>query len=233
MRKAWPEVVGSITDWLLPRRCLLCDAPAGADHLCEACADDLPRIPLACPCCARPVVTPGPCAVCLKRPPPFDAAIAPLDYAGAARHLVTRFKFGGRLSHGVPLAHHLIEAVRRDIATTLPDALIPVPIHPRRLRERGYNQSMELARPLARRLGIPLLPHALQRVRATTPQMRLPEAARAANVRGAFAVHGDLPAHVALIDDVLTTGATVGELARLLKREGCERVDVWCATRAT
>lgn len=232
MRKAGNEVAGSITDWLLPRRCLLCDAPAGDDHLCAPCADALPRIPLACPRCAMPVITPGPCAACLKHPPPFDAAIAPLEYSGAARHLVTRFKFGGHLSHGVPLAHHLLDAVRRHAPGVLPEALLPVPIHPRRLRERGYNQSIELARPMARHLGMALLPHVLQRVRATSPQMALPESARSANVRGAFAVSGPLPASVALIDDVLTTGATVGELARLLKRQGCERVEVWCATRA-
>lgn len=179
-----------------------------------------------------PVATAGPCAACLKRPPPFDAAIAPLEYAGAVRHLVTRFKFGGRLSHGVPLAHHLLEAVRRDGVTDLPGALLPVPIHPRRLRERGYNQSLELARPLARHLGMPVLHLALQRVRATPPQMALPESARAANVRGAFVVRGEIPAHVALVDDVLTTGATVGELARLLRARGCQRVEVWCAVRA-
>ncbi len=231
-RKAWSVVFRSITDWLLPRRCLLCDAPAGTDHLCAACAGELPRIPMACPRCAMPVATPGLCPACQRHPPPFDAAFAPLEYHGAARHLLTQFKFHGRLSHGVPLSHHLLRGVRDGTSGVLPQALLPVPIHPRRLRERGYNQSLELARPLARALDIPLLSSALVRTRATPPQMALPEAARAANVRGAFAVRGVLPEHVALVDDVLTTGATVAELARLLKRQGCVRVEVWCACRS-
>lgn len=232
MRKAWNKVFGSITDWLLPRRCLLCDAPAGADHLCPACALELPRIHQACPCCAMPVATPGVCASCLRHPPPFDAAMAPLEYAGAVRYLLTHFKFSGRLSHGVPLAHHLLDMVRRRSVGGLPMALLPIPVHPQRLRERGYNQSLELARFLGRGLDIPVLPQALQRVRATPPQMSLPESARVANVRGAFLVGTAVPRHVALIDDVLTTGATVSELARLLKKQGCDRVEVWCASRA-
>lgn len=130
----------------------------------------------------------------------------------------------------MPLAQRLLASVQAR-GGRLPDALLPVPIHPRRLRERGYNQALELARPVARTLGLPLLPHALRRLRATSPQMTLPEAARAANVRGAFAVHGPLPAHVVLVDDVLTTGATTGELARTLKAAGCARVEVWCACR--
>jgi len=231
MRMEWNRALGSITDWLLPRRCLLCDAPAGPDHLCPACAAELPRVPLACPRCGMPVVTPGLCADCLRRPPPFDAVIAPLVYTGPVRHLLTAFKFHGRLSHGVPLAHHLLAAIR-ERGEGLPEALLPVPVHARRLRERGYNQSLELARTLAVELDLPLLPRALERVRATPPQMSLPEAARAANVRGAFAVRGPLPGHVALVDDVLTTGATAAELARLLKRQGCERVDLWCVARA-
>lgn len=180
-----------------------------------------------------PVATPGLCPACLRHPPPFDAAFAPLEYQGAARYLITQFKFHGRLSHGVPLSHHLLRAVRDGTRGVLPQALLPVPIHPQRLRERGYNQTVELARPLARALGIPLLSSALVRTRATPPQMTLPEAARAANVRGAFAVRSAVPEHVALVDDVLTTGATAGELARLLKRHGCERVEIWCATRTT
>jgi ComF family protein len=231
MRVEWNRVFGSITDWLLPRRCLLCDAPAGDDNLCLACSAELPRVPLACPRCALPVVTPGVCAACLRQPPPFDAAFAPLEYSGAARHLLTQFKFHGRLSHGVPLAKSLLTIVQGR-AAPLPEALLPVPVHLGRLRERGYNQALELARPLARALGLPLLPHSLRRIRVTLPQMNLPEAARAANVRGAFAVVQPPPAHVALVDDVLTTGATTGELARVLKAAGCTRVEVWCACRA-
>jgi len=178
-----------------------------------------------------PVVTPGLCPACLRQPPPFDAALAPLIYAGPVRHLLTAFKFHGHLSHGMPLAWHLLASVKGR-GDTLPQALLPVPLHPRRLRERGYNQSLELARVLARALGLPLLTHALVRARLTPPQMTLPEAARATNVRGAFAVRGGVPEHVALVDDVLTTGATAAELTRVLKRQGSARVEVWCACRS-
>ncbi|MEW6693128.1 MAG: ComF family protein [Pseudomonadota bacterium] len=231
MRREWNKAFGSITDWLLPRRCLLCDAPAGPDQLCPACAAELPWVPLACPRCAMPVVTPGWCPACQRQAPPFDAALAPLEYTGAVRFLLTQFKFHGRLSHGVPLACHLLASVR-ERGGGMPQALLPVPVHPGRLRERGYNQALELARPLARALDLPLLPHALARVRSAPPQVTLPERARAANVRGAFTVRGNIPGHVALVDDVLTTGATTGELARLLKRYGCRRVEVWCACRS-
>lgn len=231
MRREWNKLLDSITEGILPRRCLLCAAQAGHDHLCPACSAELPRVPLACPRCALPVITPGMCPACLRHPPPFDAALAPLVYDGAARYLLTQFKFHGRLSHGVPLAEALLAAVR-ERSDSLPEVLLPVPVHPRRLRERGYNQALELARPLAHALGVPLRATALQRIRPTSPQMTLPEAARAANVRGAFAAREPLPTHVALVDDVLTTGATTGELTRMLKASGCTRVEVWCACRA-
>jgi ComF family protein len=163
--------------------------------------------------------------------------MAPLAYAGSVRYLLAQFKFHARLSHGVPLVHVLREAVAgRDVALDTPHALIPVPIHPKRLAERGFNQSVELARPLARDLQIPLLLDAVQRQRATVPQFQLHGDERAANVRGVFVIAERqaqrIPKHVAIVDDVLTTGATVRELASLLRKRGCTRVDIWCAARA-
>jgi len=227
------NVAGSITNWLLPRRCLLCGLPAGASHLCVACENELPRVAIACPQCAVPVVTPGLCAACLQHPPPYAAALAPLVYTGAVRYLLTQFKYHQRLSCGVPLARVLLQAVRaRD--EPLPQALIPVPIHAQRLAERGFNQSLELARPLGRVLGVAVLDDDVRRVRATVPQNQLAQDERVANVRGVFALRKGviLPKHVAIVDDVLTTGATVRELAKVLRKQGCERVDVWCAAKA-
>lgn len=232
MRWSGNEVTRSITDWLLPRRCLLCDAPAGAANLCDACRLDLPRLAQVCPRCAMPVSSPGLCAVCVADPPSFDAALAPLEYTGAARYLLTRFKFHGGLAHGVPLVRLMIELALARPVSERPEALLPVPIHAHRLRERGFNQALELARPVARALGIPLLSDALARKRSTPPQMSLSESARRANVRGAFELRAIVPARVALVDDVLTTGATAAELARVLKRHGCERVEIWCACRS-
>jgi ComF family protein len=171
----------------------------------------------------------------MQKKPPFDMTMAPLAYAGSVRYLLTQFKFHARLSHAVPLVHVLREAVvGRDAALDTPQALIPVPIHRKRLAERGFNQSVELARPLARDLQIPLLLDAVQRQRATVPQFQLSGDERVVNVRGAFVLRAGtvLPKHVAIVDDVLTTGATVRELAKLLRKHGCERVEVWCAARA-
>lgn len=221
-----------LMNWLLPRRCLLCGASADVSHLCTGCKADLPRIELACPQCGVSVQTEGLCAACLQHPPPFASTIAPLAYAGSVRYLLTQFKFNGRLSHGVPLRVVLHEAVdERDM--TKPQALIPVPIHPKRLAERGFNQAVELAMPLARELQIPVLLNAVQRQRATAPQFQLSGDERVANVRGAFVLRAGtlLPKHVAIVDDVLTTGATVRELAKLLRKHGCERVEVWCVAR--
>lgn len=179
-------------------------------------------------------MTPGCCATCLQNPPPYEHTLAPLTYAGSAQYLLTQFKFHGRLSHATPLHTALCAAVEASVAPK-PQAILPVPIHPQRLAERGFNQAVELARPLARALHIPLILHAVVRLRATQPQVGLKAEARAANLRGAFAVRPgvELPEHIAVVDDVLTSGATVGELARLLHQHGVRRVEVWCALRAT
>ncbi|MEW5837535.1 MAG: ComF family protein [Pseudomonadota bacterium] len=217
----------------MPRRCLLCGLPAGEAQLCAGCEADLPRVGLACPCCGIAVPTAGLCAECLQHPPGFSATLAPLAYSGTARYLVTQFKYQRRLSCAQPLVHALLQAAqaRED---DLPQALLPVPIHPSRLSERGFNQSLELARPLGKALGIAVLPDALRRVRATVPQNQLAEDERIANVRGVFALRDGvtLPEHVAIVDDVLTTGATARELTRVLRKHGCKRVEVWCASRA-
>ena len=221
-----------LANWLLPRRCLLCGLPAGDSHLCAGCEGDLPQVGLACPCCAAPVVTKGVCAVCLQHPPAFSSALAPLAYAGTARYLVTQFKYQRRLSCAQPLTQALLHKLRvRDEA--LPQALIPVPIHAKRLRERGFNQALELAQPLGAALGIHVWLDAVRRVRETLPQNQLAEDERVANVRGVFALRDGvvLPKHVAIVDDVLTTGATVRELAKLLRKNGCEKVEVWCAAK--
>jgi ComF family protein len=112
-----------------------------------------------------------------------------------------------------------------------PQAILPVPLHPARLRQRGYNQALELARVVGRRLSIPVDASSCQRTRATRAQSELEERQRLQNIRGAFATTGRLPRHLAILDDVVTTGATVSELARALHRGGCERVDVWTLAR--
>ncbi|NCT66448.1 MAG: ComF family protein [Rhodanobacteraceae bacterium] len=233
MRQAVDRIAPRLLRTLLPPRCLLCGGRGDGRDLCAACAADcLPNAP-CCPRCALPLETAAPlCGRCLKRAPPFAAAWAPFRYGHPLDLLETRFKFGRDLAAGRVLAELMIERAHRD-APARPDLLLPIPLHPARLRERGYNQALELARPLARALAIPLGHERLVRTRATPPQTGLDAAARRRNLRDAFALApGPLPAHVALLDDVMTTGATLREAARTLRRAGVARVDVWALARA-
>jgi len=227
------EWIGSWRRWLLPSRCLLCGAPGDGDlGLCAACAAELPRNRNCCARCALPLPSPAPlCGQCLRRPPPWDAAWAPFRYAWPLDRLESRYKFGAALPAGRALA-----ALWQDTPppADLPGLVLPVPLHRERLRRRGYNQALELARPLARQLGLPLRHDVLRRQRGTAAQTELDAAARRRNVRGAFAVAEGiaLPPHVAVLDDVMTTGATLAECARVLRRAGVRRVDVWALARA-
>ena len=144
-----------------------------------------------------------------------------------------RFKFGRSLAAGKVLSELWVDAMQGS-PPPRPDALLPVPLHPSRLRERGYNQALELARPLAREFGIALRTDLLVRSRATSTQSNLDAAERRRNLRGAFAIvdNAALPAHVAIVDDVMTTGTTLQECAKTLLRAGVERVDVWALARA-
>lgn len=171
------------------------------------------------------------CGECLRRAPPWQAAWAPFRYGWPLDRLESRYKFGADLAAGRVLSA-LWQREPRPI--DLPQWLLTVPLHRHRLRQRGYNQALELARPLARELGVPLHHDILQRVRPTEPQTELDALSRRRNVRGAFALRGDavLPAHVAILDDVMTTGATFAECTRVLKRNGAQRVDVWALARA-
>ena len=189
---------------------------------------------MCCPRCALPLQAPAPlCGECLQREPPFTSALAPFVYASPLDQLVMRLKFGGSLAAGRVLSELWLDDLRA-MPPPLPDALIPVPLHPSRLRDRGYNQALELARPLAAALGIPLRDDLLTRTRATTAQSNLDSAQRLHNLRGAFAIADPsvFPAHVAVIDDVMTTGATLHECTRTLLHAGVVRVDVWALARA-
>ncbi len=176
------------------------------------------------------------CGACLVKPPPLDHCIAALDYAYPWDLLIQRFKFHQALDLRRALLERLDQAL--DAAQTLPapDWLLPVPLSAQRLRERGYNQSWELTRDLARRRQLRCAPDMLLRVRDTRHQIALPTEERAANVRHAFAIDPlRVPAlrgaHVALLDDVMTTGATLHELARSLRQAGASSVQAWVLAR--
>lgn len=225
--------LNSIQGRLFPATCLLCGAPGEATlDLCPGCRDALPESGPACVQCGAALEAAGPrCGACLKRPPAFDRVRAPFAYASPVDHLLWRLKFRGQLAPARVLGQLLAQAANARTGP-LPQLLVPVPLHPGRLRQRGYNQAVELARPLGRALAVPMAPRLCRRQRATAAQAELTGSARRRNVRGAFAVAGPVPAHVAIVDDVVTTGSTVGELARALRRAGVERVEVWAVARA-
>jgi ComF family protein len=220
---------------LWPTRCLVCGEAGGeAWDLCPACAVALPWQRRACCRCALPLPEAegdgAVCGVCLASPPPLDGVHAACLYAPPLDRLLPRFKFHEDLAAGRLLAQLMTDAFA---SLPRPDALVPIPLHVSRLRRRGYDQALELAKPLARALRMPLRGDLLRRIRATAAQSERDAAARQRNVRGAFAVRPDatVPRHVVLIDDVMTTGATLRAAARALRRAGVERVDAWVCAR--
>lgn len=226
---------------LWPARCLACGERGlpGRD-LCAACHASLPWNRHACRRCALPLpsldaadtgqVRNELCGECLARPPNLTQALAACRYGAPLDRWLPRFKFHHDLAAGRLLSQLMAEALAD---APKPQALVPVPLHHARLRQRGYDQALELARPLARAFAVPLLPRLLRRVRATAAQSQLDARARRRNLRRAFAVADTraLPAHVALVDDVMTTGATLHAAAEALRRAGVSRVDAWVCAR--
>ncbi len=226
---------GELLDALFPPACRLCGARTQISNgLCKGCLQDLPRLGLACQQCARPLqgTTSLRCARCQRQPPRFDATMALFHYQPPVDYLLKRLKFAHDHGIGALLAGLLAEPLKQR-GTALPDLLLPMPLHPSRLRERGYNQATEIARPLAETLAIPLRQDLCRRTRPTQAQSLLGTTARRLNVRHAFAVSAPMHVrHVAIVDDVMTTGSSAGELARVIKQAGVVEVEVWVIARA-
>lgn len=225
----------------LQTRCVACAAPiaAGAElGLCPACRDELaPRLAGYCPACGLlledPAMVPSLCAHCLETPPLWDHMYFHGAYRGLLGDLLRAYKFRASLGMGRLLQSLAVEAFfLREYA--MPDLVVPVPLHARRLLDRGFNQSLELGRLLGRRLACPLEPRGLRRVRATRPQISLERKDRLHNVRNAFATVPELvrDRRVLLVDDVMTTGTTLQECARCLREAGAYGVDVLVLARA-
>jgi len=225
--------------WLtIEQSCLLCDQSDDAGRaICLPCEADLPWLGGHCPRCALPLPQPDlVCGACLKRPPAFARVEVPWRYAFPVDNLITRFKHQaqwpiGRLLAGL-LSQHLQNAFDHGLAR--PDLLLPVPLAPRRQRRRGFNQAQMLAHWIGRSLDLPVAEDVLLRTRETPAQQGLDAASRRRNLRSAFSLAD--PAvirgrRLALVDDVLTTGATADALARLLVRAGASEVEVYCLAR--
>jgi ComF family protein len=243
--RGWPRLAGPRHAWLpWSPRCLGCgEAGAVGRDLCAACDTALPRIRHACPRCGLPphrtgaeaAARPGdsPCDACRRSPPPLTRVVAPFLYAPPLDRWLPRFKFHRDMAAGRLLAQLMLEACA---AAPRPDALVPVPLHRARLRSRGYDQALELAKPLAHALALPLRTGLLRRTRATAAQSSLHAGERSRNLAGAFAIAPHprdraLPAHVVLVDDVMTTGATLHAAATALLDAGVARVDAWTCAR--
>jgi ComF family protein len=229
-------------------RCLGCgDHGVGGRDLCPACDAALPRIHGACATCGLPLRAAAAdvdapvaaasgnlcCDACRRSPPPLTCVVAPFLYTAPLDRWLPRFKFHHDLAAGRLLSQLMLEACA---TAPRPEALVPVPLHRTRLRRRGYDQALELARPLSRALSVPLRTDLLARTRATAAQSSLHATARQGNLRGAFAVapaagEAPLPAHAALVDDVMTTGATLHAAAHALLAAGVARVDAWTCAR--
>ena len=210
--------------------CALCGADCPS-LLCPGCNGDLPRLTTACTRCGLPSQG-SVCAACVVKPLRWENMVVPFSFAYPIDKIIHEFKYLGAVFWGSFLAR---EVARRSLFLNVPrpEALIPVPVHPRRLAERGFNQAVELARGIGSELDIPVLSGALARVGSRAPQVGLSASERRKNVRGAFAtVGGTLAARrVAIVDDILTTGATGNELARILLRRGVHHVQIWVVAR--
>jgi len=219
--------------------CLICDdATESADCVCNVCETELPWLMEHCDVCALPLPMEGLiCGQCLKQPPAFKQVIAPWTYGFPIDSLVSRFKHQARWPLGQMLARLLAQYLQDRLDNnelTRPDCLLPVPMARKRLRERGYNQALMLARWLSSELNIAYDERLLLRPHETVAQQALDAKTRKRNLLDAFALAPDAQVqgrHLALVDDVLTTGATAHSLARLLMNAGARQVDVYCLAR--
>lgn len=221
-------------EWLLaPGLCLACGVEIlTAESLCPSCALRLLPVPNPCRHCAEPNPVDGDlCPACLLNPPRWQSMIAPLQYRGLTRHFLHRLKYDDALYLARTLSQPCIGAFAA--RQPRPQVILPVPLHDSRLVERGYNQALELAQLWSRRLEIPLDRRALYRIRQTSSQSGLSAARRESNLRGAFRYAPRRAyRHVAIADDIVTTGSTVNEICKMLHRDGVEYVEVWALARA-
>lgn len=225
-----------IQDSLLPPSCILCgNAGFNSQDICQPCFNDLPKNIHYCYRCAKTFATVNPvsqlCGECISHSCVLDKTEAPFIYQSTIAYLIGRLKFQKQYKNARLLAYLLAKYLTQ--TTEMPTAIIPVPLHKIRYRERGFNQSLEIAKNLSKRLKIPVDTKSCVRNRHTPHQFNLSAKQRHKNVSNAFSVKQAINAqHIAILDDVMTTGSTVKELAKAIKKSGVNQVDVWVCARA-
>jgi ComF family protein len=230
------RLAGTAASWLWPPRCALC-RQSGQEHLdlCAGCEADLPLNDTACEHCAEPLPANHSkvalCGRCLQQAPAFDACFAPFRYAFPVDRMIQGLKYRHDLVYGRILGELLARHLSR--RQTRPELVVPVPLGTARYRDRGFNQARELALPVCEALELTLNSRLIVRCRETPEQAALDRKGRLTNTQRAFALTSPLAArHVAIIDDVVTTGSTVNEISRVLRAAGAEWIEVWAVARA-
>lgn len=222
---------------ILPNQCLLCGLPTHNEQtLCQPCIAELPQTTNRCYQCgneltgkisARQI-----CGSCLKHPPAFTTTITAFRYQHPIDYLIAQLKFNHKLHCAKILGELMAVIIKNHYAEKLPQLIIPVPLHKKRLLTRGFNQAAELAKPIAKELNIPIDYDSCIRIKNTDPQSGLPEKQRKNNIRNSFQIIKPISIeHIAIIDDVVTTGNTVRELSKIIKRTGVKRIDIWCCAK--
>lgn len=242
MSKVLISLAQNISKIVFPYFCSICECKSDQSmDLCSICTKLLPWIQDRCYRCGvrlEQIDEAVTCKQCQENPPKFDRLCALFDYVPPAINLVTGLKFGRRLAFGRVLGELFSDQILEEWYSpdTLPEAIIPVPLHPVRIRNRGYNQAMELLYPIKKRIGIPVYDDLCQRLRNTKPQSGLVAELRKQNLQNAFAINKRKIRklklqHIAIMDDVVTTGSTVSAISAILKDAGILQIDIWCICR--
>ncbi|MDF1760861.1 MAG: ComF family protein [Coxiellaceae bacterium] len=212
--------------------CLFCQQPGWyRTPICDTCHQLLPWLGVCCPQCANPTSSTGLCGQCIKQPPSFDNTLACFNYQPPISHMITQLKFKQQLCYGQWITQLLIEKIKTN--NNLPEAIMAVPLHKKRIKQRGYNQAGIIAQTISNQLQIPCIQYSVIRHKATAAQTDLSAKQRQINLRHAFTINNKIDQkHIALVDDVMTTGSTLNALAALLKQQGVQRVDCYTIARA-